>query len=287
MRVHPLSAALVALLLLNAPARADLKLPRVSQNASVTQTIGITDLSIKYSRPGVKGRTIWGGLVPYAEPWRTGANEATSFTTSGDLTVEGQPLPAGTYAFLTIPGPDEWTVVFSRQKDMWGAFSYDSTNDQLRVTVKPQPADFQEWMGFTFDLTSPETCDLALRWEKLRLPVHLAVDVNGSVLAGARAEVAAAKSDDWRTPLRAANWANDAGLAPEDVAAWSKAALAIQENPSTLSLAARLARKAGDTKAAVASMTKAIALGKADKNMNADQLATMEKQLAEWTAKKK
>jgi hypothetical protein len=175
--------------------------------------------------------------------------------------------------------------VFSKQKDMWGSFDYDPKQDQLRVTVKPQAAEPMEWMQFTFDATTAESCELALRWEKLRVPVKIAIDVKGRVLAAARAEVAAAKPDDWRTPYRAASYANDNGLALDEAAAWAANALKVKENFQTLSLSARFSRRAGRDSEAVTQMQKALALGKADKDVEAEQIAPMEKLLAEWTAK--
>jgi hypothetical protein len=288
MRNPLLALTLLALSSLAAPAgaQATLSLPRPSQNASVSQTLGTTELSLKYSRPGVKGRAIWGGLVPFGQPWRTGANEATQFTCSDSITVEGQPLPAGTYALVTVPAANQWVIAFSRQKDMWGATGYDPAQDALRVTVKAQAAEPVEWMQFTFDVTAPNAAELALRWEKLRIPVRLSVDVNAKMLKDCRAAVAAAAADAWRTPYRAANWCFDNGQALEDAAAWSATALALKENFQTLSLAAKLNAKAGRTKDAIAQMTKAIALGKADKDLVLAQIEPMEKLLAEWTAKK-
>lgn len=291
MRILHTTLAALALAALAAPAapalaQTTLDLPAPSPGASVTQTIGTTRLSLTYSRPGVKGREIWGALVPWDKPWRTGANEATTLTCSDDIRVEGQALPAGSYAIVTVPGKDQWTVSFSRQKDLWRGTTYDPKEDQLRVTVKPQPADAVEWMQFTVDMTSPSEADLALRWEKIRVPVRIAVDVNAKVLKDCRAAVAAAAADDWRTRYRAANWCFDNGLAPEESAQWSAQALTLKENFQTLSLAAKMQAKAGRTKEAVAQMTKAVALGKADKNLVPAQVEPMEKLLAEWSAKK-
>jgi hypothetical protein len=284
------SLALVALatpVLAQTPgAQTPLALPAPSPGASVTQTIGTTDFSLKYSRPGVKGRTIWGALVPWDQPWRTGANEATTLVCSGDVTVEGQALPAGTYAIVAVPGKEQWTVAFSRQKNLWRGTTYDPKEDQLRVTVKPKAAEHVEWLQFTFDVVSPTETELALRWEKLRVPVKIAVDVNAKVLKDCRAAVAAAPADDWRTPYRAANWCFDNGQAPDEAAAWGAKALQMKENFQTLSLAAKQSAKAGRTKEAVDQMTKAIALGKADKDLVPAQIEPMEKLLAEWTAKK-
>lgn len=282
-----LSAALMlAALAFAVPASAQqFATPRPSPNAKVSQTVGLTELSVTYSRPGVRDRAIWGALVPYGEPWRTGANEATQFVTSDDIMVEGQKLAAGTYAFVTIPTADTWTVIFSTQKEMWGAFAYDPKNDALRVTVKPVAAPHMERMLFTFDDPTAESTTLNLRWEKLSVPMKITVDTNAKTLASARAAVAAAKPDDWRTPLRAATWAFDAGLAQEDVAGWAAAAAKAKENFQTTGLLARMAAKQGDTKNAVMLMKKSIAFGKADSTISKEQVQNNEKMLAEWSAK--
>jgi hypothetical protein len=280
--------ACTLLLLLAAPAVAQqFNTPRPSPNAKVSQTVGVTELSVSYSRPGVKGRVIWGGLVPWNEPWRTGANEATRFTCDGDVQVEGQKLAAGTYAVVTIPTPDEWTVAFSSQKDMWGAFSYEPKNDVLRVKVKPVAADPVERMQFTFDDPSDDAVTLNLRWEKLSVPLHITMDTQANVLAGARAAVAGAKPDDWRTPYRAANWAHDAAVVPDEAARWAQDAAKRKENFQTTGLLAKLAAKSGDNKQAVTLLKKSLALGKADSTVTKAQLEASEKLLAEWSAKKK
>jgi hypothetical protein len=260
--------------------------PAASPKAKVTQTVGLTELSVSYSRPGVKGRTIWGSLVPYGEPWRTGANEATRFTTSTEIQVEGQKLPAGDYALVTLPGQDSWTVVFSSQTDMWGAMGYEPKNDVLRVSVKPVAAEFTERMTFTFEDPGTDATTLQLRWEKLAVRVRLTMDTNTLTLNAARAAVAAAKPDDWRTPYRAAAWAFDAGLAADEAPTWAATAGKAKENWQTQQLLAKMAARKGDTSTAVTLMRKAIALGKADPNM-AQQVADSEKLLAEWTSKRK
>src|SRR5258706_7816562 len=123
------AAALLTLGLALPTAAEDFVTPRPSPGARVQQTVGTTELSISYSRPGVKGRAIWGALVPYDKPWRTGANEATQFTTADEITVSGQKLPAGTYSFLTIPTSGAWTVIFSKQRELWGSNDYDPKPD--------------------------------------------------------------------------------------------------------------------------------------------------------------
>ena len=137
---------------------------RVSPNAGVMQTIGTTMVHIMYGRPSVNDRDIFGGLVPYDEVWRTGANEATTITFSSDVTIEGQPLAAGTYGLFTLPTADSWTFIFNNTADQWGAFDYDSEEDALRVTVQPTHEFEVEQMGFWFDEVSATSAKAVLGW---------------------------------------------------------------------------------------------------------------------------
>src|SRR5581483_11167685 len=125
-----------------------IQMPRVSPKSSLMQTVGLTDVTITYSRPGVKGRQIWGARVPWDKVWSTGANEATTFTVSDDVTINGQRLPKGTYRLPTIPGKDQWTIIFNNVANQWGSFNYDASKDALRVTAKPEKAPFTEMMTF-------------------------------------------------------------------------------------------------------------------------------------------
>ncbi|MCI0625545.1 MAG: alpha/beta fold hydrolase [Acidobacteria bacterium] len=147
--------------------------PRTSPLASVTQVMGASQLEVSYSRPRVNARPIWGRMVPYGRVWRTGANEATTFSSSKDILVEGQRLPAGAYSLFTIPGESEWTIIFNKIAVQFGSFNYNSEFDALRVQLKPQAAEHQEWMQFSFEDISPKSARLTLHWEKLRVPVLL------------------------------------------------------------------------------------------------------------------
>jgi len=274
---------LLLALTLATPARAELTLPRISQNAVVTQSIGITDLTVKYSRPGVKNRPIWGALVPYGKPWRTGANDATNFITTDPISVAGKPLPAGTYALFTIPTAGDWTVIFSKQKDLWGAFDYDSTQDVLRIQATPTAVEGQEWMEFSFENLAPASADLVLSWEKLRVAVPITVDVNAITLAKGRKELAASMSDDWRTRYRLAQFCFDQGVELKDAAKWLDQSIAIKPGYSNQALRARWLAKDGNKPEAAKVAQKAIAAGKAAKPP-ADT-SSLEKDLAAWTAK--
>jgi len=243
-------------------------------------------MSVSYSRPGVKNRVVWGGLVPWGKAWRTGANEITQFQSADDVWVEGQKLAAGTYALVTTPNPDAVTFAFSTQKDMAGLTGYDPKTNVLSVTVKPVAAPHVERMQFTFDEPTTDEVTLTLRWEKLAVPMRLRVDTNGKTLASARTAIAAAKADDWRTPYRAASWAFDAGVAPEETAKWANSAAKVKSNFQTSGLLAKLAAKSGDKQTAVKLMKQSIAFGKADTTVAKEQVDTNEKLLAEWTSAK-
>jgi Protein of unknown function (DUF2911) len=159
---------------------------KASLKASVTQTLG-TDavITIVYSRPGVKGREIWGALVPYGMapgnkysenkpfPWRAGANENTTFESNKDLLIEGKPLPAGKYGIHMIPGEKEWVIIFSKNNSAWGSFAYKQEEDALRVTVTPVKAPFQEWLEFGFDDLAGTSATAYLHWVELKVPFKI------------------------------------------------------------------------------------------------------------------
>ncbi len=166
-----------------------------NQKAAVSQWIGPVEVNITYHSPDVTGpggedRTgkIWGQLVPYGManlgfgtcgdqcPWRAGANENTVFTVSHDVLIEGQPLAAGTYGLHMVPGPDAWTLIFSKDSTSWGSFFYDAKNDALRVQVKPQAHEYTHWLTYEFTDRQPAQATVALRWEKLSVPWTIRVD---------------------------------------------------------------------------------------------------------------
>jgi hypothetical protein len=184
-------ALLTTLILLgSATAYAQLKLPEASPAATVEQTIGITEVKVVYHRPEVKGRTIWGQLVPYNEPWRAGANENTLVSFSSDVKVGGKPLKAGTYGLHMIPTQSEWTIAFSNMTTAWGSFTYDEKEDAARVTVAPRTeATSEERLSYHFDDVTDGKATLVLRWEKLAVPLAIEVDTPAVVMAHVRGEL--------------------------------------------------------------------------------------------------
>ena len=273
------------------------------------QTIGVTDVTITYSRPGVKGRKIWGDppaelaagtatldnqntrpkdmvIVPYGHVWRTGANEATQFEVTDEVLINGQKLPAGSYSLHTIPGKDEWTIVFNGTANQWGSFNYDEKKDTLRVKAKPElVTENQEWLMYSFDPVTDNSAQVNIRWEKLRVPFTVEVkDVKALTLTKMRAAVAAAKPDDWRTPLQAANYVflSEDKMDPTEAIGWLEQSIKVKETFGNLYSKARLQAAQGKTQEAIATGEKALVLGKEAKANTAD----LEKRLGEWKAKK-
>jgi len=286
--------------------------PRPSQKASVMQTIGTTDISITYSRPAVKGRVVYGEwttpaageatldnqntrpkdapLVPWGHVWRTGANEATLFVAVDDVLINGQLLPAGKYSLHTIPGKDEWTIIFNKDEGQWGSFAYDAKKDALRVKTKAQwVADSQELLAFNIDSVTDNSAVVTLRWEKAKVPFTVEVkDIVGSTLARLAAYVAAGKSDDPTPALNAANYAKSVKRMDE-AGKWYDAALkASDEQIKAKSNFANLGRRAnilvaaGKMQEALVAAEKAVEVGKAEK---ADTSA-LEKRIADIKAGK-
>ena len=272
----------VAILMFLAPlAFAELALPRVSQKATVMQTVGLTDVTIMYNRPGVKGRVIWGGLVPYDQVWRTGANEATSVTLNQPVRINGKPLPAGTYSVHTIPGKANWMVIFNKAAEQWGSYEYDAAKDALRIEVQPKTGPHQEWMTFSFPEVSNDAATIELAWEKLRVPFRIETDTTAQALASIR-EALSGEVKDWETPYRAASFAVSANLDDRaDAMKWIDQSIGLKETYWNMRLKASMLEKEGKKKEAVAVAEKAVKLGKANDDP-ASEIEKTEKLIAEW-----
>jgi hypothetical protein len=301
--------AFVFILSCAAAAVAQVTLPRPSQKASVMQRIGVTDVTITYSRPGVKGRKIWGDplpgqtaqgeatldnqntrpkdavIVPYKHVWRTGANEATQFVVTDDVLINGQKLAAGSYSLHTIPDKDEWTIVFNGTANQWGSFDYDPAKDTLRVKAKPQWVnENQEWLEYTFDPVTDDSAQVNIRWEKINVPFTIKVDVPTTTMSKLKTTVAGAKPDDWRTPLQAGNYLlnNQNPADDEQGMAWLDQSIKVKETFQNLSAKANALYKAGKKQEAVALGEQAVERGKTDKV----DTSNFEKRLADMKAGK-
>jgi TolA-binding protein len=238
------------LIALSAAAQPAVRMPDQSPAASVGQTIGITDVNLTYHRPAVNKRKIFGALVPYGVLWRAGANQNSTIAFSTPVKVEGQALPAGTYGLFMIPGQAQWTVVFSKFTDDWGTYNYDQSEDAARVTVTPQTMnDNQERMAFTFDDLTSNSATASLRWEKLRVPFKIEVDVPTTVRASLKNELRGGKhwnGDAWASAARFELRNGDVDTALR----YADNALALGNTTNALRTKAAVLEKKGDTKGA-------------------------------------
>ena len=199
---------LMCLMLITTFSFAQIKMPQASPLEKTSTTVGLTDVNLEYSRPGVKGRDrkIFGGLVPYGEVWRTGANASTKVTFSDSVKIKGQWLPGGTYALYTIPGQDEWTIIFSKNLELWGSTGYKPENDALRVKVKPtnmsEPAE-----TFTIDFAnfSNNGADMNIKWDFTKVTVPIETEVDSKVMAQIK-NTMAKPVDNAGTYYQAANY---------------------------------------------------------------------------------
>src|SRR5262245_14871204 len=229
-----------------------------NQRSWVTQSIGPVRVSLEYSSPDVHSPTgedrrgkIWGGLVPYGMvnlgfgtcgdqcPWRGGANENTVFTTSHDIKVQGETLPAGAYGLHFIAGPEEWTVIFSKNHTSWGSFTYNASEDALRVKAKPEKNDYHEWLAYEFTDRNTDHATVALMWEDLKLPLALTVpDVANLWVESIRRELRNNNGFNWQSWNAAAQYCATNKVNLEQGLRWAQAAVSApfigQENFTTL-----------------------------------------------------
>jgi tetratricopeptide (TPR) repeat protein len=245
-------------------AQRELTMPEASPAATVIQRIGLTDITISYHSPQVKGRAVWGDLVPYNEVWRAGANENTVITFSTDVKVEGKNLPAGTYGLHMIPTQKEWTIIFNKNAYAWGSYFYDQKEDALRVTVNTKPANMQEWLSYTFSSIEPESVTALLRWEKLAVPVKITIDVNEMVYKNMQKELTNINGFFWEGYNQAAAFCLQKNIHLDQAMVWADRSIEIQKNFTNLNTKSKLLAKEG--KQADADALKTEALKIADEN---------------------
>jgi len=255
-----------------------LRLPRVSQGAKITQVVGLSEVTIYYHRPGVKGREIWGKLLPYGEVWRAGANEPTLFTFSDEVTIQGKKLPAGTYRFVTFPGQKEWTIIFNSEVKNWGTM-YEAKYDTLKFTVMPEAGPNEEWLSFSFTDLTPSSAQVVLAWEKVRLGFKIEFNTLGKIQSSV---------GNWQILNAAARYSLTDKVYTSEAMSWADRSIAAEKNATNLGTKAELLAAAGKTKEAIAMAEEAMALGKAKdpKFDGSRQGQNLTRLIAEWKAKK-
>ena len=277
---------------------------RESNRQEITQVVGDSKISIVYHRPNVKGRkNIYGCtttdviqkgnntgpcLVPFGQVWRSGANENTIIEFSTDVTINGQALPAGKYGFFTIPDKKEWTVIFNKVNNEWGAFTYKVEQDALRVKVAPvKLKTSRDSLMYEFESISNNSTNVILSWEKLAIPFTVNVgDINGRVLVQIRNAVKNAKADDMRILNQGAGFVLNSKMSAnyEEALGWLDKSISIKETFGNLSGKARLLGEMGKTKEAIETGEKAVQVGKAATPVV--NTADFEKTVNGWKAKK-
>jgi hypothetical protein len=256
-----------------------LELPRPSLAAKVSQTVGLTEISVDYSSPAARGRAVFGNVVPFGQVWRTGANGATRLTFSKDVQIGGKTVPAGSYALFTIPGKDAWTFIVNRDFNQFGAFSYKESEDVVRLEVKPEATAQRERMTFLFSETTDDATRLDLEWERTRVSLPIRVGTGEQAMAA----IGALERTGWRPWNQAAAYLlqrkdYDGGLRLVDQS------IKLSEQWSNVWTRAQLLFGKGQVREARAAAERAQQLGAKDpQSFNA--AADVKKALAEWKAR--
>ncbi len=235
-------------------------LPRVSPAASVSQRIGITDITIDYHRPGVKGREVWGKLVPYNGriPWRAGANDNTTITFSHDVTIKDQQVPAGTYGVHVSPTEGEWTISFSKNHTSWGSFFYKPEEDAARINLTPQKAEHTEWLSYGFEDLTENSTVAYLRWEKLKVPFKIEIDVHEIVLGSIRNELRTVPAFSWRGWHDAARYCLRNDIITDEALGWIDESIKREKSFNNLQIKSQLLARSAKPKESQDYMNQAI-----------------------------
>ncbi len=228
-----------------------LEFPAPSPTSTLKQRVGLTDIELVYSRPGKKGREIFGGLVPYGEVWRTGANASTKISFSTPVKLNGHEVPAGKYALYTIPGESEWTIIIYKNPNLSGAFNYDAKDDLVRFTT--QAVDIGATIEtFTIDIgdIKDDSALMYLLWDRTLVPVKIEVDLVPKLAA--QIDAAMAASEGQKPYYQAAMFYYDHGLDLQKARRWIDAAAKEREAYYILHLKAKILAKLGEKEAAIA-----------------------------------
>lgn len=253
---------------------------RVSPATTLSQEIGLSKIEIAFARPAVKGRKIWGDLVPFGQVWRAGANNATVITLSHPAKVAGKDVPAGSYGFFVLPGEKAWTLILNKKAKQWGAYDYKQEEDVMRWEVTPQAGPFLEYLDYRVMPTGIDGAVVELGWEKLRASFSVTFDTKALYWAHVEGKLKQAPDTDWVPWYQAAAYCQAQGIEPEKALAWIEKSLKAGESFWNHETAARILKDAKRLPEAQAHLQKAIDLsrGKAPK----DYTENLEKELTSW-----
>jgi len=233
-------------------------LPQVqaSPHAKVMQEVGLSEITIDYNRPAVKGREVWGVLVPYGmtnlgfgtakeSPWRAGANENTTISFTDDVRINGKSLPAGTYGLHIITTEEDWTVIFSKTSTAWGSYFYDKKDDALRITVRPEKSDFTEWLTYGFENLTNKSADVFLKWENLKIKFNAEFDTDNIVIDRFRKFLVGAGGFNANNYQQAAAYCIARNINLDEASKWIDNSISIQKTGSNLLTKSQLLEKQG------------------------------------------
>ena len=274
LKIFQLSMAIIFILSLSSFGQ-QIKTPRPSPDATVIQFVGVTEVKIDYSSPGVKGRKVWGELVPFGEIWRTGANEATTITFSDAVKINGSELLAGTYGIHTIPGEKEWEFIFSKDTKIDGSSNFDKEKEVLRVKAKPEEHHFMERMTFLFADVTDNSASVNLLWDKVEVSFNIETSTQELFLSKAREQLS------WSPTFQAAQYCLTNNTNLEEAYKWIEASCLINEVYWNTRVKAQIQNKLGIKNEAIATMEKSIALGSKMEEAPFDY-DNMKKMLADW-----
>ncbi|MCR5890141.1 DUF2911 domain-containing protein [Hymenobacter sp. J193] len=262
-----------------------LPLPQASPRALLQQTVGLTDVTVEYHSPSVKGRGVWGQLVPYNQIWRAGANENTVISFSSNVHLNGKLVLAGKYSLFVLPVSDQdWQFVLNKVTTHWGAEGYDATQDVVRVPIVPEASAFRETLCYWFSDVRPTAAHLNLSWERLTGSLVIETDVHAQVLAGIE-QTLAARPNNWQLLAQAAEYMVQNNLQAEQALHYINESIRLNESYTNTWIKARLMASKQDYGTAVLYARKALKLGdKDDANFKAQQ-PNMRIALTEWQAK--
>ena len=232
--------------------------PDSSQRAVVQQRISLTDISIMYHRPLVNGRKIWGGLVPYGDVWRAGADENTTIEFSTAVTIEGKPLAKGIYGLHMIPTADSVTVIFSNANTSWGSFTYKDSEDALRVTVKPQPSEMQEALVYEFNDLKPTSAAITLKWDKLAIPFNISINEEETTLPLIRKQLRGILQYTWEGWYSAANFCYQRKINLEEALKWADRSIQVESRFENMGLRADILKALNRPQEAATAQAKAL-----------------------------
>ncbi|WMJ72645.1 DUF2911 domain-containing protein [Cytophagaceae bacterium ABcell3] len=268
-----LTAVLAAALSFGALAQ---DLPKPSPKATITQTVGLTDISVEYSSPAVAGRQIWGDLVAYDELWRTGANAATTIAFSKDVTIEGTTVPAGKYALFTIPSKNEWTIILNKDTNQGGTRGYKEEDDLLRIKAKPVEAPLRERFAVLITDFNNEEATVSIEWEKLRIPFKVKLNTHEQAMAN----ISQSMEDNWRSFANSARYLLENKKDMDKALELANTSVSLQSHWYNNWIKAQILAEKKQMKEAIKAAKIAKDLG--DKDSYFFWKANVEKALAEW-----